>query len=394
MRRIGAVVMVLLVTVSLGVGVGAASDSNDAVAFGSDATVAGAMGDVDCEYPLAVTDATGEEVTVEDEPDEVVVLAPSATQTLWAIGAEERVTGVPIVPYTEGLDGIEDRENVVMEDHFTVDQEVVVDLDPDLVLAPNVIPDEDVESLRDAGLTVHKTTPEVSTHDVKANVALKGALVGECEGADETVEWMDERIAEIESDGPDGDDRPTVYVAMGGGFTAGEGSFTAHLIETAGGDNLGSEAGVEFYDEISQEEIVDHDPDVIVHTEDVPLEEQPEYEALSGTTAMEHEQVVAVDGNEFSQPAPGIVHALETLSAGFQDVETADPVDDETPTPEANEDDEPVDADTTADDDADTTADDTEEAAADGEDVPGLGVATAAFALVVTALLAATVRRR
>ena len=376
MRRIGVVAVVLLLITAFGAGVGGVGGVG----------VAAATDNGSCEFPVSVTDATGTEVVIEEEPDEVVALGPSTAQTLWEIGADEKVTGMPVNQYTEDLDGAEERENVFEADDFTVDLETVIDLDPDLVIAPSVIGEEDVESLRDAGLTVYLVGPESSIDDVRESVALKGELVGECEGATETVEWMDEQIAEIEANAPEGDDRPTVYVPVGGGFTAGEGSLTAELIETAGGDNLGSVVGIQFYDEISQEEIIAHDPDVIVHTDSVELSNEPEYGALTETTAMQHDQIVLVDGNEFSQPAPGIVRGLETLSDGFQNVETGDPADTsaddptETPADGTDSDDEPAD---------DSVGDDGDAVADTDEDAPGFGIAIAGLVLVGSSLLLA-----
>ncbi|MEF8772443.1 MAG: vitamin B12 ABC transporter substrate-binding protein BtuF, partial [Halodesulfurarchaeum sp.] len=48
----------------------------------------------DCSFPLTVTDATGEEVEIEEPPESVVTLAPSAAQTMWEIGAQEQVVGI------------------------------------------------------------------------------------------------------------------------------------------------------------------------------------------------------------------------------------------------------------------------------------------------------------
>ena len=98
----------------------------------------------DCGFPYSAQDATGTEVTVEQRPDRIVVLLASAAQTVWELDADDRVVGAPVNPTTSYLDGIEDKQDVLEADQFTVNQEAVVDADADLVLAPNVIPDETV----------------------------------------------------------------------------------------------------------------------------------------------------------------------------------------------------------------------------------------------------------
>ena len=67
----------------------------------------------ECSFPVETEDNTGQTVTVEEEPEEVVVLAPSAAQHMWEIGAEEKVVGMPVNQFTAYLEGSEERTNVV-----------------------------------------------------------------------------------------------------------------------------------------------------------------------------------------------------------------------------------------------------------------------------------------
>ena len=82
MRDLFVVVVTLLVfTSALGMGTAGAHDG-----------VAAAQ--PECEFPVSVTDATGEEITIEEEPESVVAMQPSDAQILWEIGAQERVAGL------------------------------------------------------------------------------------------------------------------------------------------------------------------------------------------------------------------------------------------------------------------------------------------------------------
>ncbi|MFC7165724.1 ABC transporter substrate-binding protein [Halospeciosus flavus] len=153
---------------------------------------------VECSFPFSATDATGTEVTVTDEPQRVTVLAPSAAQTMWEIGAEEKVVGAPVNQYSTYLEGIENKTNVAAAgSQEWVDNEKVVNTSPDLVLAPNVISNDTVDKLRDAGLTVYKFEEAESLDDIYAKTLLTGQLVGACDGAEETVSWMKDRISTV-----------------------------------------------------------------------------------------------------------------------------------------------------------------------------------------------------
>ena len=266
----------------------------------------------DFPFPVTKTDATGTEVTVDAEPETVVTLGPSAAQTMWEIGAREKVIGVS--QYASYLDGADERTNVSGADQSFVVTEKVVDLDPDLVLAPNIIPDETVESLREAGLTVYKFEGATSLDAVVKKTQLTGQLVGECEGADERATEMNESLSNIEAAVEDGDSPRVLYV-MGGGYTAGEGTFIHEIIETAGGTNVAAEAGISGYAEISQEVLIEQDPEWIVTNTDIGS--IPETAGYNSTTAVETGQVIVVNANYLSQPAPRTVTIVERMAATF-----------------------------------------------------------------------------
>ena len=133
-----------------------------------------------CSFPVEVTDATGETVTVGEEPERVVALGASVAQTMWAIDAKAKVVGLPTGYTTAYLNGSQNRTNVLGAEQKAI-VENIIDLEPDVVLAANIIDDEDVETLRDNGLTVVHFERANSIEDVTAKTRLTGALVGACD---------------------------------------------------------------------------------------------------------------------------------------------------------------------------------------------------------------------
>ncbi|THE65771.1 ABC transporter substrate-binding protein [Salinadaptatus halalkaliphilus] len=323
---------------------------------------------VECSFPLTVTDDTGTEITLEDEPDSVVTLAPSAAQTMWEIGAAEKVTGV--TQHAANLEGAEDRTNISTAAQ-TVEPELVVAEEPDLVLAPSseYVSEETVNALRESGLTVHHFESAESIDDVRERTHRIGSLVGECEGTAETVAWMDEELELVEST-IEGEDRPDVLYTFFG-FTAGEGTFIDTIIETAGGTNVAAEAGIEEYAELNEETVIEMDPDWIVLNTNSPT--VPDSPAYDSTTAVENDQAVIIDVNHLNRPGPRTVHAVSELAEALH----PDAYAEATEEPDASGD-EP---------DA-SGSDRTDERPADGTDaVPGFG--PIATALAVALLLGA-----
>ncbi|WP_222919018.1 PGF-CTERM-anchored ABC transporter substrate-binding protein [Natrinema sp. SYSU A 869] len=262
---------------------------------------------LECEFPLEVTDATGETITLEEPPDSVVALQPSDAQTVFEIGAEDRLVGLPDNPATSDLE-IGDRTAVT--DTYQLVPERVVDLDPDLVLAANATDEGNVEQLRNAGLTVYHFADAESLDDVRENVLTTGELTGECDGAEETVDRMDERL-EIVDRALEGTDRPLAYYAMGDGYTAGSGTFIHEAMTTAGVENMADRAGIQGYGTINPETVVNENPDWIIYPDD--REEPPIHESVRATTAYQEDNVLAVNANQMSQPAPQIVDAIVAI---------------------------------------------------------------------------------
>ena len=338
----------------------------------------------ECSFPVETEDNTGQTVTVEEEPEEVVVLAPGAAQHMWEIGAEEKVVGMPVNRFTAYLEGSEERTNVVGE-FGQPNQEEVVALEPDLVLAPNVISEEAVTSLRDAGLTVYHSPIANSVDDVYGELDRVGQLVGACEGAEETITEMQNTVTMIEKAVAD-EEQPRVFYDLGGGWTAGENTLENDLITRAGGANIATAAEESGYFQLSEEVLVAEDPEWIVTHEGRELSE---IAGLEESTAMQNDQIVEVNSNFISQHGPRNVIPLEGMAEAFHPEAMAEaratPTPTETPTetPTATPTETEMDPTPTEPEETETLSDD---------DGAGFGFAVAAIAVLSAALLAA--RRR
>ncbi|MEF8886807.1 MAG: PGF-CTERM-anchored ABC transporter substrate-binding protein [Haloarculaceae archaeon] len=272
--------------------------------------VAGAQTTKDCSFPVERTDVTGAEVRVTEEPTRVVTLNPSAAQTMWEIGAREKVVGV--TKYASNLDGAAAKTNISGAGQ-TINNEEVVGLEPDLVLAPNTVTNETVEKLRDSGLTVYRFREAESIDDIKRKTRIIGELTGECAGAAETVEWMESRLATVDQ-AVEGGDRPdAIYVFYS--YTSGQNTFIHTLIERAGGNNIAVDAGIEGYKPVNQEVIVNRNPEWILLNDD--WDEVPKTAAYNSTTAVQEGNVLVINKNHLNRPAPRVVYALTTMAETF-----------------------------------------------------------------------------
>ncbi len=268
-------------------------------------------------YPLTVVDDAGREVVIEAEPERIVSLAPSNTEIVCALDACGRLVGV--TDFDNYPPEVTDIDKVVTM--AQVDAEAVVAAEPDLVLAAGneLTPTAAIDQLSELGLPVLVLYPE-SLDEVNADIELVGQATGREAEAAELVESIDARVRAVESAVADLDRPRTFYevsVFEGTIYTAGEGSFLASLIETAGGDPITGDA---LATSIALEDLVAADPELILlgdATYDPTITPEsvaarPGWETM---TAVESGDVVPIADDEvITRPGPRIVDGLEALA--------------------------------------------------------------------------------
>ena len=211
-------------------------------------------------FPVELTDDADRAVTIDAAAERIVSLAPSNTEIVCALDACDRVVGV--TDFDDYPPEVAEVTDVVVQTQ--VDVELVVDAEPDLVLAAGneLTPTATIEQLEDLGLTVLVLYPE-TLEEVYANIELLGAALDASEAADALVGSMQERVAAVEEAVAGAEPPRTLYeVFYGEGttYTAGEGSFLASLIEIAGGAPVTGDAqGV-----LDGESLVAADPQLIL----------------------------------------------------------------------------------------------------------------------------------
>ena len=396
MRQHIAIVTALLVTTALVGGVGGvAAGAQPAVDHAGDAGPLQADEPTEpatCEFPLELTDATGETVTLEEPPERITTTNPSAAQTVWELGEQDRVVGVTqFALYLEGAD-----EKTDVSGDFGADVERVAGTEPDLVLSPNASA-ASVEPLREAGLTVYHFPEATSVDDIADKTTTIGQLIDACAAAADTNEEMYDAVEET-TDRTTDFDRPAALYPLGDGFVAANNTFIDEIMRIGGTDNVAAAEG-DGFPQLSDEVVLDTDPELILVTDPdaAILDEEP----YASTTAGIERNYVVMDVNYLNQPAPrSVIESTSTLAGAVEELQPATEED-----ADDAADDDATDEDTTAEDDAadddtadgdaadeDATVDNVADDDATGVEVPGFGVVPALVAALAAALLAT--RRR
>lgn len=283
---------------------------------------------MECQFPLTVTDATGTTVTIEEEPQRVLVLGPSATQTIWEIGLQDRVVGIDA--FSTYLDGAGDIP-VVSQGISRVDYEAALEQDPDLILIDgNSYADSVATEFRQSNVTVVKLESVASLDGVVNKTMHVGRLLGACSAAHERATALEERIATVR-EAVEGEPTPTLFYDLGSAqgsarYSVGPNTFIGDIITKAGATNIVSLGNFTSpYPQVSNEFILRQDPKwlLVTYTPGSQYGPSTPEEAraavanssvLSETQAYEMGNVIVVNANNLNQPAPRVVEALEAIA--------------------------------------------------------------------------------
>jgi len=268
--------------------------------------------------PLTFTDGLGRTVTLTAPAQRIVSLAPSNTEIVFAIGGGDQLVGRDdLSNYPSEAAGVPS----IGGTYPNVNAEQVVALHPDLVLAASVTAQDDITALEKLGLTVYAFGLPLTVEDIFVSIQTVGQLTGNTAQAEKVVADMETRLAELKTKVAQAP-QPKVFYEIDDTdpnkpWTAGPKSFTHVLLTLAGGQNIGA-IGTGDYFQMSLEEIVNQDPEIIIYSHASYSGRKPEeVEARAGwstITAIKNGAVYSIDADLLDRPGPRIVDGLEALA--------------------------------------------------------------------------------
>lgn len=266
---------------------------------------------------LTFTDGLGREITLAGPAQRIISMAPSNTEILFAIGAGSQVVG------RDALSDFPEQAKPVTDIGSTfaaLNTELIVSLEPDLILAAEINTPEQVKQLEDLGLTVYYLNNPITLEGLYTNLETVAQLTGREPEAATLVEALKARVAAVDEKIAPLSSRFSVFYELDATdpakpYTAGKGTFITQLIERAGGYNIA--ADLEGYPQLSLEQVVAADPAFIILGDarygvtPESIAQRPGWENLS---AVRNGNVVPFNDDLVSRPGPRLVDALEELA--------------------------------------------------------------------------------
>ena len=226
--------------------------------------------DVAPHYPLTVTDQSGRQVVIEEQPCRLVSGYYISSSLLIALGLDDKMVGIEAKAnkraiYSLSAPQLIDLPSVGTAKEF--DLEGCAALEPDLVILPLKLKSA-AETLESLGIDVLLVNPEDQGLLVEM-INLIAAATNTEERAQQLLSFTSTQENYLGTK-LGGTSTPRVYLAGNSSMlsTAGNAMYQADMIRLAGGVNVANEISDSYWVEISYEQLLTWNPDYIILASD------------------------------------------------------------------------------------------------------------------------------
>lgn len=277
------------------------------------------------DYPKTFIDGRGEEVTIKEKPANIVSTTLAIDEYLLPLVGQDQVAAVTKLSTDPGISNVADLTKGIDTKIETVTSELVLSLEPDLVLIPSYVDPEVLNQLESADITTYQLKDDSSFAGVLAGLKEVGAIVGEEKKATDIIADVEKRMAALKKKGEAEAEKKRVVYWTQQNSSVTENTTIGEMITLAGGINAITEAGItgeEYpdYPNLSKEKLVELNPDVIITTDwqydgskATFVEEWKKDPALKNITAFKNDEVYVIDSANLSTASHFIIEGAEDI---------------------------------------------------------------------------------
>ncbi len=271
-------------------------------------------------FPLTVVDTIGRDILIKERPNQIISLAPSLTQTVFALGAEDRLVGrtrfclwPPEAVAIKSIGG-----------PAVPEIESMLALKPDLILATTLTPIEVVRQIEALGVPIVIFKQE-GVEGTFSDMQVIGRLTGTAAQADAAIQKLEKRRRDLSEKVDAIGLRPRTLLLYGvdGLYSAKVGTFPSDMIELAGGDNVVKTTASD-WPQLSMESIIEWNPEIILVTLRISGEENKlvdnviagwkEDTRWTTVSAVINQRIYILDDTLMSVPGPLMIETAETIA--------------------------------------------------------------------------------
>ena len=244
----------------------------------------------------------------------IVSLAPSITEMMFAIGAGEHLVG-----RTTACDWPAEAAKVPVAGAFgRPSMEMLASMHPDIVIDVDLEEERNSSKIKDLNIRTERIVCK-NPDDIPGAIRTLGKLTGHQRKADSLAGVIEHGLAGFRKKNLLRAEKPLVYLEIWDDpfWTGGKDSYTSALIGYAGGRNIGDAVRKEYF-EISQEWVIEQNPDIIAC-----MYMSKETPAAAGViqrtgwhhiSAVRHKKVFdGFDNSLFLRPGPRVLEGIAQM---------------------------------------------------------------------------------
>lgn len=176
----------------------------------------------------SIKDYQGYETKFTKKPHRIISMSISTDEILMELVETDRIIALSRLVDDPGISNIVEEAKKIGARVDGRSPEAIMALQPDLILIPDFVKIETINSLRDMGLNVYVYKTPNSLAEVKSCIIMLGVAVGEKEAAERIVKKMDNRLNYIREkigDIPYEQQRRVVFMRPNGAYYSPQASF-------------------------------------------------------------------------------------------------------------------------------------------------------------------------
>lgn len=256
-----------------------------------------------------ITDDLGRKIFIPQKIERAVSLAPNLTETVFAVGAGDRLVGVTtFCNYPAEAQKIQK-----VGDTINPNIESIIALKPQIVFVSTASQIEAfMKTLESQNIAVFVTSPN-NLDGIYKTIYQFGDIFSANEKAYQLVDELKKRVADVEAQ-TSGKAKPVktfLQISREPLFTIGKDSFLNDLIARAGGDSATKDVPTA-YPKLSKETASAMNPEAIILSDSEDNREPNA--AFKNSDAVKNGRVYRIDADIISRPGPRIVDALEEMA--------------------------------------------------------------------------------
>ena len=262
-------------------------------------------------FPVTLTDAIGNEVTIENEPERIITLSPVITEILFELDLGDQVVGV-----TDNDNYPEEVKELPSVGDMEFSAEQVIALEPDLVLAHEssmYATEPMMDQLNSAGIKVFVVDNAESIEATYDTFEVIGELTGNEDEAKQLVEDVQKEIATVQAK-VEGLEQRSTFIVVGVEpdiYVVGQQNYMNDMLNLIGVKNLVEEPGWVKY---SAEDFVASNPDSMLFTYASNVEEVANNTVFNEMKAVKENNLKLIDSDTTSRQGPRIAQGLESMA--------------------------------------------------------------------------------